>query len=126
MHFSEKYVLDNINLYQLINLVFTNSIKPPNSIVIDIKRIATEQHLTVFQALMTILLNGAKILFGENISVENITESQHETLQKYIQSIGFDLHHEYKYNENGIPIMVNVYFLPYIGNDNCNGITPGI
>lgn len=122
MHFREKYVLENVNLYQLINLVFTNSPKPPNSIVIDIKRIATEQNLTVFQSLMTILLNGARILFGENISAENITKNQYNTLQKYIQSIGYDLHHEYKYDEDGIPIMVNIYFLPHIGTYNCNGI----
>ena len=126
MHFREKYVLDNINLYQLINIIFTNSPKPPNSIVININKLASDVNLTVFQSLMTILLNGAKILFGENISAENISESQHNTLKKYIQSIGFELHHEYKYDENGIPIMVNVYFLPYIGNENCSGIQNGI
>jgi hypothetical protein len=125
MHFYQKYVLDNINLYQLINIIFTNPPKPANSIIIDIKKIASDQNLTVFQSLMTILLNGAKILFGENISAENISESQHDTLQKYIKSIGYELHHEYKYNEHGIPLMVNVYFLPYIGNDNCSGIQMG-
>lgn len=123
MHFYEKYVLQNINLYQLINLLFTNSPKPPNSIVIDINKLASDQKLTVFQSLMTILINGARILFGENVSAENISDSQYNTLQNYIQSIGFDLHHEYKYDENGIALMVNIYFLPHIGNENCNGVT---
>lgn len=122
MYINEKYVLNNINLYQLINTIFSNSPKPPNSIIIDINKIATDQKLTIFQSLMTILINGAKILFGENITPQDITEKQHETLQKYIKSIGFELHHEYKYNDDGIPIMVNIYFLPYIGNTNCNGI----
>lgn len=122
MHFREKYVLDNVNLYQLINIIFTNSPKSANSIIININKLASDQNLTIFQSLMTILLNGAKILFGENISAENISESQYNILKKYIESIGYELHHEYKYDENNIPIMVNVYFLPYIGNETCNNI----
>lgn len=122
MHRSETYVLDNINLYQLINLIFSNSPKPPNSIIIDIKKIADKQGLTIFQSLMTFLINGANILFGENISAESITDKQHDILQEYIKSIGFELHHEYKYDTNGIPIIINVYFLPYIGNQSCNGL----
>jgi hypothetical protein len=122
MHIKEKYVLDNIDLYKLINLIFTNSPKPPNSIIINLNKIANEQNLTIFQSLMTILINGSKILFGENVSADNITEKQHNILQDYIKSIGFELHHEYKYDENGIPLMINVYFLPYIGNESCTGI----
>lgn len=120
MYINEKYMLKNINLYQLINLIFTNSPKPPNSILIDINKISTEQNLTPFQCLMTILINGARILFGENINPENISDTQYNTLQKYIKSIGFELHHEYKYDQNNIPIMVNIYFLPFIGSTNCN------
>lgn len=118
----ERYVFNDINLYQLINLIFTNPPKASNSIIIDINKIASEQNLTTFQSLMTILINGAQILFGNNITADSITESQYDILQQYIKSIGFELHHEYKYNDDGIPIMVNIYFLPYIGNDNCNGI----
>lgn len=125
MRFQEKYVVQNANLYQLINLIFTTEPKPANSIIIDIDTLANEQHLTVFQSLMTILMNGARILFGHNVSAENITEEQHVLLKKYIQSIGYELCHEYKYDDNGIPLMVNVYFLPYIENINCNGITNG-
>jgi len=117
--YNETYILNDINLYQLINVLFSNSIKPPNSIIVDIEKIGKELNITTFQTLMTILINGAKILFGENITPDNISETQYDTLKQYIQSIGFELHHEYKYDENGIPIMVNVYFLPYIGNEKC-------
>jgi len=125
MHFQEKYIVENANLYQLINLIFTIDPKPPNSIAVDIDKLANDQNLTVFQSLMTILMNGARILFGQNVSAENITTEQHNLLKKYIQSIGYELCHEYKYDDNGIPLMVNVYFLPYIGNINCHGITNG-
>jgi hypothetical protein len=119
----ERYILKDINLFQLINIIFTNPIKQPNSIIIDINKIASDQNLTIFQTLMSILINGAQILYGENITAENITEKQYNTLKDYIKSIGFELHHEYKYDENEIPIMVNLYFLPFVGSDLCNGYT---
>jgi hypothetical protein len=117
---SDKIYLVNMNIFQLTNLIFSNPPKPAGTYIVDMNELATRQGINVFQTLMTILLNGANILFGHHISADTISESQYLLLKDYIKSFGFELNHEYKFNEDGIPIMVNIYFLPYIGTDTCN------
>jgi hypothetical protein len=71
---------------------------------------------------MNILMCGAKKVYGEFITADNLTKDQFNELQKYMMSIGYIIKYNYTYNKENIPIKVNIWFEPYMFNSKCNGI----
>lgn len=104
----------------IVNIVFAKDPLPPYSF--DIALAQDAYNVTLFQMLMNILICGAKKLYGESITVEQITKSQLDELQKYMMSIGYIIKYNYTYNEQNIPIKVNIWFEPYLYESKCNGI----
>lgn len=64
---------------------------------------------SMFKILFYILISGAKILYGENITPDDITSSQFVTLNKYMSSIGHQIEYNYTYH-NDIPVLLNIWF----------------
>ena len=48
---------------------------------------------------MNILICGAKKIYGEDITADNITKAQLETLQRYMMSIGYIIKYNYTYSK---------------------------
>lgn len=117
----------NINLIEFINILFSKPPSKPCSYVINSKIISSDVNQTynrqiMLPILMNILIIGARKLFGNKITPNDISESQFHTLQKYFQSFGFIIKYNYTLSSDNIPEKVNIWFDIIKPTVTCNGI----
>ena len=117
---NNKIVPRNMDTLSIVNVVFAKEPLPPYTYNIALAEDA--YNVTLFQLLMNILMCGAKKIYGEFITADNLTKDQFEELQRYMMSIGYIIKYNYTYNKEGIAIKVNIWFEPYMFNSKCNGI----
>lgn len=117
---NNKIVPRNMDTLSIVNVVFAKEPLPPYTYNIALAEDA--YNVTLFQLLMNILMCGAKKIYGEFITADNLTKDQFEELQRYMMSIGYIIKYNYTYNKEGIAIKVNIWFEPYMYNSKCNGI----
>jgi hypothetical protein len=113
---NNKNNLGTIN--NLIENVFTKSPLPPCTY-----SLVFEQNASAFQTLMYILVNGAKKLYGEDITPNDISEKQFDELKMYMESLGYQIKYNYTYpDSNNLEIsIINIWFEPYIKQMDCSG-----
>lgn len=109
----------NMDTLTIVNVIFAKEPLPPYTYNIALSE--DSYNITLFQLLMNILLCGARKIYGDYITAENITKEQFDELQKYMMSIGYVIKYNYTYNKEGIAIKVNIWFEPYIYETKCNG-----
>lgn len=116
------------SLDSLVNMIFSKDPKPECTYNI---KLSEQSDITPFQFLMTFLIQGAKFLYGENITPNDISETQFQTLKSYMESIGYRIKHNYKYLDQFIdldmdeslkPRFINIWFEEIIPKYNCHGI----
>lgn len=125
--------MSEVDLKKMVNIVFSQPPAAPGAYKLDLS-VDTEQNpeqnveqdpefvnelaKTTANVLMNIFISGCNILFGNNVTPANITEAQFSTVNKYINSFGYQTNYEYTYidivNENGEtikkPSNLNVHF----------------
>ncbi len=112
--------MESKSLQDLVNIIFSKPPKPPCTYMLT----QDSSNVTYFQLLMSLLISGAKILYGENITPNDITDNQFKELQSYIESVGFRI----KYNFSDVELngekqrVINIWFEPFLDNINCHGI----
>jgi hypothetical protein len=112
--------MESKSLQQLIDIIFSNYPKPPCTYMLT----QDSPNFTLFQLLMTLLISGAKKLYGEHITPSDITDEQFKELQSYIESVGYKI----KYNFTDIELdigkqkVINIWFEPFLDYVNCHGI----
>ena len=109
------------SLDHLVNKIFCYPPKPPCTYTIAVAQQLSD-HVTLFQLLMTILIIGAKHIYGEHITPNDITSEQFEELKSFIASIGYTLKHNYRKVEGTNVQMINIWFEPIVKKMNCHGI----
>jgi hypothetical protein len=91
--------------------------------------------VVIFQLLMNFLIAGAKHLYGNQITPEQISEKQFEELKDYIESVGYMIRYNYKYptlpsidvvGKGNLstfeqPRIINIWFEKYIEKTDCHG-----
>ena len=119
--------MSQVDLKKMITIVFSQPAADPGSYKLDLSvetdheqepEFANELAKTTANVLMNIFISGCQILFGDTITPVNITKDQFKTVNKYINSFGYETHYEYTYNDilgkNGEtikkPSNLNVYF----------------
>lgn len=117
---NNRIIISRMDTISIVNIIFAKEPLPPYSYNIALTE--DTYNVTLFQLLMNILLCGAKKIYGENITADNITKDRFNELQRYMMSIGYIIKYNYTYNEENIPIRVNIWFEPYMFNSKCNGI----
>ena len=108
---------------KLIDIIFVDSPKPPCTYNISLP---SDNSSTMFQLLMTLLISGARKLYGENITPSDISEYQFEELKRYIESVGYVIKYNYKNNQSDEisdigPKIINIWFEQYIPLFDCHG-----
>lgn len=92
--------MDEVNsentLRCLVNTIFTSIPKPPCTYTIAVAENISSQ-VTMFQLLMNLLIAGAKKLYGETITPNDISNEQFEELKRYMESVGYEIKHNYTY-----------------------------
>lgn len=114
-------------LGSLVEMIFTKIPKPECTYTVAVaEQISSE--ISLFQLLMNILVAGAKKLYGDNITPNDISEDQFEELKTYIRSIGYEIKHNYKFliddpdiDDKYKPRIMNIWFEPIIPKYNCRG-----
>jgi hypothetical protein len=104
----------------IIQRVFCIPPKPPMSFNLELDNSTS----TLFQILMSILVRGAKVLYGDSLTLDNITEQQFKTINECMQSLGYTVKYETLFDEQDKTKLkgVNIWFVHYIHNINCHGI----
>jgi hypothetical protein len=115
------------SLIGLVNTIFTTSPKPPCTYTIAVAEEVSSQ-ITLFQLLMNLLIAGAKKLYGENITPNDITHEQFEELKLYMESVGYVIKHNYKFltddpniRDEDKPRVINIWFEQVILKYDCHG-----
>jgi hypothetical protein len=107
-----------MSVLEIVDAIFT---KPPQEACSLRVELSEYSNGNLFHLLMDIMMQGAKCLFGNDISVHNISLKQFDILNQYIRSFGFNIKHNFTKTPNN-DILVNIWFEPYIGNRTCHGI----
>lgn len=112
--------MESKSLQELVHIIFSKPPRPPCTYMLT----QDSPNVTLFQLLMTLLISGAKQLYGENITPNEITDKQFRELQSYIESVGYKI----KYNFTDIELngeiqkVINIWFEPFLDYVNCHGI----
>lgn len=115
------------DIESLINLIFSKPPKPPCTYTLMLPETVVVNQVVMFQLLMSFLIAGAKHLYGNQITPEQISEKQFEELKDYIESIGYMIRYNYKYVTNDNlssleqPRIINIWFEKYIQKTDCHG-----
>lgn len=88
-----------------VDMIFTNEPAFTKSYIFEYN--GSEEQLN--HILINILINGSKRIFGDSTYIPNLSEENFNFLNKYIESIGFTVKREFKYNEEKI-IDVRIWF----------------
>lgn len=73
----------------------------------------------MFPTLMSIFINGAKKLYGDDITPSKISDKQFNNIKSYILSIGFQVKHSFTYIYD--KTLINIWFEPFTLIKNCKG-----
>jgi hypothetical protein len=121
------------NIEALVNVIFSKPPKPPCTYNLMLPETVIVNQVIMFQLLMNFLIAGAKYLYGNHITPEQISEKQFEELKHYIESIGFMIRYNYKYITNDDtnypknlsplehPRVINIWFEKYFEKTDCHG-----
>lgn len=124
------------SITDIIDKVFTRPPYPPCTF-----SLVFQEDIPVFQTLMTILISGAKRLYGESITPSEISDRQFLELQRYMESLGYHVKYNYRNvatatttttttattttttePEPDEPIrIINIWFEPYFQKTDCSG-----
>lgn len=113
--------MDNIfTIDGFIENLFSQSPKPPCSVNINLTNPDNK-----LNTLMTILLNGAKYLYGPNVSPRNLSQEQFEFLQYYFNSMGYIIRYKKIFLdvEQTILCKVDIWFDKLKRQTTCDGRT---
>jgi hypothetical protein len=98
------------SIEDIVNIVFVS--KPSDVCSYNLMTsIGQTDAITMFPILMQIMVMGAKKLFGEDVTPQNMTRQQFATLKRYMLCIGFQVKDSYRYDEStGEPVAINIWF----------------
>lgn len=108
-----------MDLDSLIIKVFSEPVKPPNSIIVSFE--ANEMTMRdTFQALLTFTVHGMRMLFskdGKTVNIGELSERDLEKINSYVYSIGYKLvlsrFTQTEFNENIFPYFTQFNNMPY-------------
>lgn len=120
---NNKNIPTSMDTISIVNLIFSHSPKPPCTFNIVLSEDALLSNITLFQMLMNILICGAKKLYGEFITADQISVKQFDELKLYMMSMGYIIKYNYTY-ENEIAVKINIWFEPYMHQTICGGKMP--
>lgn len=114
------------SIENIVDLVFSKYPKQPCTYCLTLPEYQITQS-QLFNMLMSVLISGAKRLYGNSIRPSDISEKQFDTLKMYIESLGYSLKYDYKpiINKNIEfvipPTIINIWFEPYYKKYDCHG-----
>jgi len=118
------------NLDKVIKIIFAGYPKSPCTYSISLSNELIEKKISPFQLLMKILVDGAKLLYGESITPNQISEEQFKMLKMYMESIGYSIKYNFSYLESEKELnieftektkIINIWFEKYVNKIDCHG-----
>lgn len=119
-------VYQPVSIQNMAQLLFSN---PPKEactyrlVLLNPQNVPEKVH--TFHTLMGMMIIGAKLLFGPDITPNTMSEDQFAILKKYIQSVGYYVKHNYQLIDETSAEpkqIINIWFEPIvIGTRDCHG-----
>ena len=121
------------NMETLVEMIFSKPPNPPCTYTLMLPENANVNQVIMFQLLMNFLIAGAKKLYGNDITPEQISDKQFQELKYYIESIGYMIKYNYKYEPTNSLIssqnellestnkVINIWFEKYFEQIDCHG-----
>ena len=105
---------DNLDAFEIISLIFKESVKSPNHFNLKLdETIDTNKNINFNDILMNIFLKGIEIKYGNQVTPQNISKDQYTIINSYMNSFGYNTEFGYTYNEDNVPINLNVWFIKF-------------
>ena len=118
--------MEEITLQDIVIKIFSEPPKNPCTYNLSV---LNSPNITLFQLLMSLLISGAKNLYGESISPNDITSDQFDELKSYMESVGYKIKYNYtllnddpNILDEHKPRMINIWFEEFKPIINCHGI----
>lgn len=119
------------NIESLVDMIFSKPPKPPCTYTLMLPETVVVNQVIMFQLLMSFLIAGAKHLYGNHITPEQISENQFDELKHYIESVGYVICYNYRYLTDEEltsryltdeqPRVINIWFEKYFEKTDCHG-----
>lgn len=112
--------MDVFSIEDFVENLFSQRPKPPCSVNLQLTNPTKK-----IETLMSILLNGAKYLYGSTISPNNLTQDQFQFLQSYFHSIGYVIRYKKEFldDEEKILFKIDIWFDELKRQTTCDGRT---
>lgn len=107
----------SIKMEDIITSLFSYPPRPPCSYNLQLHKLDTP----VPQHLMMILWSGTRLLFGGQKQIFDITMSEFDKINEYINSIGYTVKYS-NHVKDGKLVGYNIWFEPYTRFTRCNGM----
>jgi len=116
-----------MSIENVLDKIFSQPPKPPCTYNLNL---SNDNRGTMFQLLMSILIYGAKKLYGDDITPGQISLEQFNILKSYMESIGYVIKHNYTDLKRDeilpsplieSPSVINIWFEQYIPKVDCHG-----
>lgn len=118
------------NMETLVEMIFSKPPNPPCTYTLMLPENVNVNQVIMFQLLMNFLIAGAKKLYGNDITPQQISDKQFQELKYYIESVGYMI--KYNYNEPTNSLIssaqnestnkvINIWFEKYFEQIDCHG-----
>lgn len=99
--------------FQILSMIFSEPPKDTNTYSLRLDDSNPDnQNVNINDILINVFFNGLRILYGESVTLRNITQEQYENINKYMHSLGYNTVFEYEYDDDNFPINVKIWFEP--------------
>lgn len=115
--------IENSKIEEFVAAVFDAEPKEPKSLYLELSPKNEENretkkgeedlnNQTLNNFLINLYLIGIKKVYGEDTQLQDVVDDSEKFkyMNKYMQSFGFDSKYEYVYNENNLPVNLNLWF----------------
>lgn len=97
--------------FKVFEVIFGEEPKPPNHYNLRLDTTNPENDsVLIDDVLINIFFTGLKALFGEEVTLQNITQEQYFRVNEYMKSLGYQTMLDYQYDENNQPVHVKIWF----------------
>lgn len=116
-------MLENVSINNFIDIVFESTPKPICTYNLIIRSHDSNGKNNPFGILMSIFIRGAKKIFGESITPQEMNSDQFELMIKYMLSMGYRTKYNYTYldDHQTIPYAINIWFEEVKQRTDCTG-----
>ena len=101
-----------LDFFETINKIFMSDLKSPGFYDLKLNDAPNNKDININDILIHVFLNGLNTLFGNSVTLLNISNEQYNIANNYMKSLGYSTYFNYKYDKDNKPINIDIWFEP--------------